>query len=76
VKALTKTARRKGARSVRAALQQYLIWLEPFMAEGRTPGQVSAQQMGWLLAARDRLNDLIKAELDARAAAQGEETRR
>ena len=71
MKALTKTSRVRSARMVRAALSQYMTWLEPFMAEGRTPGYVAAQQMNWLLAARDELNDLIAAEQAARGDAAG-----
>lgn len=74
--ALTKAARIKAARSVRAALSQYMNWLDPHIAAAIPDRDPAAQQLGWLINARDELNDLIAAEQAARAAAPGEGPRK
>ena len=76
MKPLTKTAKVKAARRVRTAMSQYMNWLDPHIAAAIPDRDPAEQQLGWLITARDVLNDLIAAELDARAAAPGEETRR
>jgi len=71
MKPLTKTARIKAARSVRASLHQYQLWLEPHVQQARSGADPAEQQLGWLLIARDELNDLIAAEQAARGDAAG-----
>jgi hypothetical protein len=62
-KPATKTSRRKAARDIKMWLGMYLYTLEPWYASsGPAAEECEKHKYGFLLMARDRLNELMEME--------------